>query len=325
MTRTMKVASIGLTMASLAIGLTGCAGTTTSSKSAAPAAAVESGLSGKVVETMDGGGYTYVLLEQGGKQTWAAIPATKVAVGDELKLAGGAEMPGFHSKALNRTFDMIIFSGGLQKPAAGAGAQLPTGHPSVADAKKAPAAPQKAVLAGKVLETIPAATYIYLLIEKDGEKAWSAIPTADVKVGDEVELIPGVDMGIFKSATLNRTFDSIHFSTGLKESKESKEKKAKKGAVTLPEGHPKTDAAKGAPGAAAMAAPITGKVVETVEGGGYTYLCLEKEGVKTWAAVPAAKVSVGQEVTLAPGNTMKNFESKTLKRTFESIIFTRMQ
>jgi hypothetical protein len=238
-------------------------------------------------------------------------------------------MPGFHSKALNRTFDMLIFSGGVQQPA---GAQMPAGHPDAAVAKKdaAAKAPQKAVLAGKVVETMQAATYTYLLLEKDGNKGWAAVPTADVKVGEEVELIPGVDMGTFKSSTLNRTFDAIHFSAGLRESKEKKEQRkaaaAAAAAVVLPEGHPKTDgAAKKAPGSATMTAAITGKVVEAVDGGGYTYLLVEKGGEKTWAAVPATQVSVGQEVTLAPGNTMKNFESKTLKRSFESIIFTRMQ
>jgi biotin carboxyl carrier protein len=330
MTKKMKAASIGLTLASLAIGLTGCAGTTAATKGAESATAAASTLSGKVMETMDGGGYTYVLLDKEGKKTWAAIPATKVKVGDDLKLLPGAEMPGFHSKALNRSFEMIIFSGGLLQPAPAAAA--PAAAPAAAaDAKKATGT--KAILAGKVVETIQAATYTYLLIEKDGERAWAAVPTADVKVGEEVELIPGIDMGLFKSATLNRSFDAIHFSAGVKESKEKKEAREKKAAETkekalkLPEGHPKTDgtAAKAPAGAAALTASITGKVVETVDGGGYTYLCVEKGGEKTWAAIPASPVKVGQEVTLAPGNTMKNFESKSLKRTFEKIIFTRMQ
>lgn len=329
MTSKMKAASIALALASLSIGLAGCAGTTAATKGAESAA--PSGLSGKVVETMDAGGYTYVLLDKEGKKTWAALPVTKVKVGDELKLLGGAEMPGFHSNALNRTFDMIIFSGGLQQAAPPAGAKLPADHPGPAEAKKAAgAAAPKAILAGKVVETMQAATYTYMLIEKDGNRAWAAVPSTKVKVGDEVELIPGIDMGTFKSSTLNRTFDAIHFTSGLKESKEQKEARearaAQEKAMVLPEGHPKTDgAAPAAPAAPAMTAPITGKVVETVDAGGYTYLCVEKGGEKTWAAVPSAQVAVGQDVTLAPGNTMKNFESKSLKRTFDKIIFTRMQ
>ena len=38
-------------------------------------------LSGKVVETMNSGGYTYVSLESNGKKTWVAVPATAVKVG----------------------------------------------------------------------------------------------------------------------------------------------------------------------------------------------------------------------------------------------------
>jgi hypothetical protein len=56
--------------------------------------------------------------------------------------------------------------------------------------------------------------------------------------------------------------------------------------------------------------------------GGYTYVSLEKDGKKTWFAIPAAELKVGQEVTLQPGGEMRNFTSKSLNRTFESIIFS---
>lgn len=67
---------------------------------------------------------------------------------------------------------------------------------------------------------------------------------------------------------------------------------------------------------------LSGKVVETMNAGGYTYVCLEKKGKRTWVAVPEMKVSVGQELSFPPGQEMPNFTSKTLNRTFESIIFT---
>jgi hypothetical protein len=70
-------------------------------------------VSGKIKETMDSGGYTYVLLELEGKDAWAAIPTVKVAVGDMIKLQPGMVMHNFTSSTLNRTFDSIIFSGGL--------------------------------------------------------------------------------------------------------------------------------------------------------------------------------------------------------------------
>ena len=70
------------------------------------------------------------------------------------------------------------------------------------------------------------------------------------------------------------------------------------------------------------ASGLTGKVVETMNSGGYTYLCIEKDGKKTWAAVLEMKVTVGQEISLQPGYEMVNFTSKTLNRTFDRIIFS---
>jgi hypothetical protein len=67
---------------------------------------------------------------------------------------------------------------------------------------------------------------------------------------------------------------------------------------------------------------LSGKVVETMNAGGYTYVRLEKNGKKTWIAVPEMKASVGQQMAFHPGQEMKNFTSKTLNRTFESIIFS---
>jgi hypothetical protein len=75
----------------------------------------ESTLSGKVVETMDSGGYTYVLLDNSGKRTWVAMPKTKVEKGANMSFQPGTEMENFHSKTLNRTFEKIIFSGGPVK------------------------------------------------------------------------------------------------------------------------------------------------------------------------------------------------------------------
>ncbi len=68
---------------------------------------------GKVAETMNSGGYTYILLQTKTKMFWVAIAETSVAVGQDVVLAPGMEMIDFHSKSLNRTFDSIIFSEGL--------------------------------------------------------------------------------------------------------------------------------------------------------------------------------------------------------------------
>ena len=68
---------------------------------------------GKVAETMNSGGYTYILLQTKTKMFWVAIAETKVDLGQDVVLAPGMEMIDFHSKSLDRTFDSIIFSEGL--------------------------------------------------------------------------------------------------------------------------------------------------------------------------------------------------------------------
>ena len=81
-------------------------------------------LSGKVVETMNSGGYTYVNIEKAGNNTWVAVTQTKITVGQDIAFKPGSVMTNFTSKSLNRTFDTIVFSGGIEgndKPAPAAG------------------------------------------------------------------------------------------------------------------------------------------------------------------------------------------------------------
>jgi hypothetical protein len=68
---------------------------------------------------------------------------------------------------------------------------------------------------------------------------------------------------------------------------------------------------------------LSGKVVETMDSGRYTYVCLEKNDKKLWLAVPKMKVVIGQNISFKPGLEMVNFESKTLNRKFDKIIFSQ--
>jgi hypothetical protein len=224
----------GLILA-VALSQGGCAGTHGTKQpddvAAAWKAAEKRQLSGTVVETMDAGGYTYICLEKDGARTWAAVPTMKVTVGEELALMPGAEMGPFTSKALDRTFEQLIFSGGPagkpSAPPAGMPAGMtgmPPGHPSMpgaagqekaASAGERTAQPGKLLYSGKVVETMNAGGYTYILLEKDGVRSWAAIALAQVNVGDEIELLPGNEMGSFTSKSLNRTFDNIIFSQGI--------------------------------------------------------------------------------------------------------------
>jgi len=70
---------------------------------------VASGVTGKVTETVTAGEYTYVNLEKDGKSGWAAFPVLSFNVGQEVTAVGCTPMMNFQSKALNRTFDKIMF------------------------------------------------------------------------------------------------------------------------------------------------------------------------------------------------------------------------
>jgi len=75
------------------------------------------------------------------------------------------------------------------------------------------------------------------------------------------------------------------------------------------------------PPAQSAAANHKGKVVETMNAAGYTYLLVEEQGQKIWVAAMAAKVKVGDEVEFPDSPVMQNFSSKTLNRTFDKIYF----
>jgi hypothetical protein len=69
-------------------------------------------------------------------------------------------------------------------------------------------------------------------------------------------------------------------------------------------------------------AAFRGKVVEKQDVSPYTYVRLDDgAGNQIWAAVPQTQLEIGEEIALKGGSVMTNFTSKTLNRTFESIIF----
>lgn len=72
------------------------------------------GHKGKVLETMNSGGYTYALVEENGQKLWVAVMETKVEKGAVVEFPDSPPMVNFQSKTLNRTFDKIIFAPGLR-------------------------------------------------------------------------------------------------------------------------------------------------------------------------------------------------------------------
>jgi hypothetical protein len=111
----------------------------------APAAGAENGFTGKVVETTNTAGYTYVLVDTGSQKHWAAANEFAVKPGDMVEVGAGVPMSNYHSKTLNRDFDMVYFTGrikvaGDKTSASEATPQLPAGHPPL-NAGSTPALP----------------------------------------------------------------------------------------------------------------------------------------------------------------------------------------
>lgn len=146
-----------------------------------PGGSLPDPLRGTVKETMNAGGYTYMLLETKQGSTWAAGRTFAVSVGDEVEVAGMMPMRNFNSPTLKRTFEEIQFVSGARvigqtaetKPAeatdAAASQSMPAGHPPIGDGAEpttttASAAPQ----AGDV-EPLPGGFTVEQLFAKTAE------------------------------------------------------------------------------------------------------------------------------------------------------------
>jgi len=65
--------------------------------------------SGRLEETFDVGGYTYIKIKFNQQTIWAAGPITKVKIDDQISFSGRMPMKNFHSQSLNRDFPIIYF------------------------------------------------------------------------------------------------------------------------------------------------------------------------------------------------------------------------
>jgi hypothetical protein len=69
-----------------------------------------------VKEVLKATAYTYLLVTEGEKEYWIAIPLTDVKIGKNYTYEGGMEMKKFESKDLKRTFESIFFVEGIIDP-----------------------------------------------------------------------------------------------------------------------------------------------------------------------------------------------------------------
>ena len=151
-------------------------------------------IKGKVVDTMNAKGYTYVAVEVSpGKIIWAAGPFAPVKVGDALDLEKGHVMNGFTSESLGKTFETIYFVASLgvkQAPGrqpSSRPASAPTSRPTSAPAKRtAVKAPTEPI----VVEKLPDGHTVADLFAKANELAGQ-----NIRVRGQVVKFSGGIMG----------------------------------------------------------------------------------------------------------------------------------
>jgi len=107
----------------------------------------------------------------------------------------------------------------------------------VAPCRAQTAPPPAAGFTGKVVETMNAATYTYVLVDDGTRRIWAAGPQTTVAVGDHVDLPPGMVMRNFASKSLGRTFEEIQFVGAIRVAKGSAPAPAAGAAAPAPPGH----------------------------------------------------------------------------------------
>ncbi len=89
---------------------------------------------GTVVETMNAANYTYVRVDTGSEEIWAAATRFDVAVGDVVVVPLEMPMQDFHSDSLDRTFDVVYFTSQILREGDAVSPAMPPGHPPVTGA-----------------------------------------------------------------------------------------------------------------------------------------------------------------------------------------------
>lgn len=67
--------------------------------------------------------------------------------------------------------------------------------------------------------------------------------------------------------------------------------------------------------------PLSGKVLKVEQVSEYSYMEVATAQGRLWLAAPHTEVVPGQNIRFEEGDTMKNFPSRLLGRSFESIMF----
>lgn len=173
------------------------------------------------------------------------------------------------------------------------------------------------VVAGTVKETMNASGYTYMLVTSAGKDSWIAIPETPVEKGADIQYYQGMEMKDFSSKTLNRTFPSIIFSSGIAQASDKQPEPANPAAQSDDSFASAVKAEKSAPAAATVSeaqasggsagaiVPLTEISVEKVEAAnGYTVAELFSQAKE----LTGKKIQVrGKVVKVSPAIMGKNW------------------
>jgi len=81
----------------------------------------------KVLEHMNASNYTYLRVEENGKEYWMAVPQLPVEIDEYVYYSKSMEMKNFHSETLKKDFPSILFVQDISKTIAGQNGQTPMG------------------------------------------------------------------------------------------------------------------------------------------------------------------------------------------------------
>lgn len=151
--------------------------------------------------------------------------------------------------------------------------------------------PPPQVGSGTVVSATVAGAYSYIETDIDGQTHWIATAATHLQPGQKVAWNNYAMMSNFNSKAMNRNFDQIMFIDR----------------ISAPD--PQT------------ASNNSGTVLDAMTAAGYSYIQVDQNGTQVWLAAPEMLIQKGQNISWTGGSTMRNFSSRSLNRTFDSILF----
>jgi hypothetical protein len=189
-------------------------------------------------------------------------------------------------------------------------AVAPTAQSAMGAPGVVPGAPGASANSGKVLQVQNGGGYTYAeVLTGGGQQVWIAGAQLDVKPGASVQWGDYAVMRNFEAKSLKRTFPEILFVNSWNAA----------GAAAVATG-PHGDFPRPAtPGAAPVS--DSGVLKSVVNGGGYSYLEVDRGGKTVWVAAMQTPMKPGDKVQWQGDTEMSNFTAKSINRTFDKIIF----